>query len=81
MPPFWDEKNKVFYRFSFEENEKKTKVYLTAYDGELNQIGESLVPQLIKKPAKHFAKDGQIWIYENINDEMGFVRLKMKIID
>jgi len=81
LPPFWDKKNQVFYRFSFEENEKKTNVYLTAYDTELNKIGESLVPELIKKPAKHFAKDGNIWIYENINDEMGFVRLKMKKIN
>ncbi|WP_373522147.1 DUF4221 family protein [Aquiflexum sp.] len=75
LPLFWDKKNQVFYRFSYEENEEKTKVYLTAYDRELNQLGESLVPQLIKKPAKHFAKDGKIWIYENINDEMGFVVL------
>ncbi len=75
--PFWDKKNQVFYRFSYEEYEKKTKVYLTAYDRELNQIGESLVPQLFKKPAKHFAKDGKIWIYENINDEMGFIRISL----
>ncbi|MFC4873449.1 DUF4221 family protein [Negadavirga shengliensis] len=81
LPPFWDQKNQIFYRFSFEENEDKTKVYLTAYDMELNQIGESRVPQLIKKPAKHFAKDGNIWIYENTNDEMGFVRLKMENIN
>jgi hypothetical protein len=26
---------------------------------------------------KHFVKDGNIWIYENINDELGFVVLTM----
>uniref|UniRef100_UPI003593E4A5 DUF4221 family protein n=1 Tax=Aquiflexum sp. TaxID=1872584 RepID=UPI003593E4A5 len=85
MPPFWDDKNQVFYRFSYQNIstesinnvEIKSKVYLTALDKDLNMIGETLVPQLTKKPAKHFAKDGKIWIYENINDEMGFVLLTM----
>lgn len=91
LPPFWDEKNQVFYRFSFQEIPSESKVeeniksniYLTALDKDLNLIGEILVPQLTKKPSKpfsgkfprHFAKDGKIWIYENINDEMGFVVL------
>ncbi len=30
-----------------------------------------------KKPGKHFANGGKIWIYENGNDEMGFFRLEM----
>lgn len=77
MPPFWDNESRYFYRFSYTENEGKATVYLTAYDEELNQIGETLVPELTKRPAKHFAKDGKIWIYENLNDEMGFVRLAM----
>ena len=78
MPPFWDRDSQLFLRFSYFENESRTDVYLTAYDEELNQLGETLVPQLTKKPAKHFAKDGNIWIYENIADEMGFVRLKIQ---
>lgn len=75
MSPFWDQVNQCFYRFSYEETEGTTSVYLTVFDEELNQIGETILPQLNKKPAKHFAKDGKIWIYENISDEMGFVRL------
>lgn len=83
MPPIWDRKNQVFYRFSYQEfafeskikENVKSKVYLTVLDKDLNQLGETLVPQLIKKPAKHFAKDGKIWIYENVEDELGFVRL------
>lgn len=77
MPPFWDKENKCFYRFSYEEYEGKTDVYLTSFDEDLNKVGETVVPQLNKKPAKHFAKDGKIWIYENINDEMGFVRISL----
>jgi hypothetical protein len=91
LPPFWDEKNQVFYRFSYqelstqssEEEHIKSKIYLTVLDKNLNQLGETLVPLLTKESAnpfsrqfpKHFAKDGKIWIYENINDEMGFVVL------
>lgn len=75
MSPFWDSDRQCFYRFSYEENESKTMVYLTAFDKDLNMLGEILVPQLTKKPGRHFARDGKVWIYENINDEMGFVRL------
>lgn len=91
LQPFWDEKNQVFYRFSFkelpseskEEDHIKSKIYLSALDKNLNLIGEVYIPELNKKPEnpsttpfpKHFAKDGKVWIYENINDEMGFVVL------
>nr|MBI1230235.1 DUF4221 domain-containing protein [Cytophagales bacterium] len=88
----WDEKNEVYYRFSglaefsdqaeVPENRmvptsSGAKVYLTVYDKDLNQIAESRVPMLTKKPAFHFVKDGKIWILENIEDEMGFVRLSI----
>lgn len=75
LAPFWDPDNELFYRFSYLVTKGITKVYLTAYDKELNQIGEVEVHQLSKKPARHFVKDGQIWIFENINDDMAFVRL------
>ncbi|MEX2566804.1 MAG: DUF4221 family protein [Cyclobacteriaceae bacterium] len=86
LPPFWDQQGECFYRFSYQEIENtdgdriRSKVYLTALDKDLNILGEVLVPQLNKKPGKHFAKDGKIWIYENMNDEMGFVRLGMEKI-
>jgi hypothetical protein len=85
MAPNWDERSQVFFRFSYEELPTsptvegiKAKVYLTVMDPNLNQIGEVQVPQLTKRPGKHFVKDGKIWIYENIDDEMAFVRLTME---
>jgi hypothetical protein len=85
MAPFWDEVNQRFYRFSFEEldievdresgEKAKAKVYLTILDKDFNMLGESLVAELTTSPAKHFAKDGKIWIYENVEDELGFIRL------
>lgn len=87
FPPFWDETKDVFYRFSFreiygdEKNEygkplpSNSEVFLTVFDEDLNMLFEKRVMELTKKPEFHFAKDGKIWIFENIEDEMGFVRI------
>src|SRR5690554_6965622 len=82
MPPFWDERSQRFYRLSYQKlptssvgDGIKANVYLTILDPGLNQIGEARVPQLTRRPGKHFARDGEIWIYVNIMDEMGFIRL------
>ncbi|MEX2514450.1 MAG: DUF4221 family protein [Cyclobacteriaceae bacterium] len=90
--PVWDEVNEVFYRFShimeFDDTAEKpegspfqqasgAKVFLTIYDKELNMLTESAIPQLTKRPAFHFAKDGKLWVFENIEDEMGFVRINI----
>lgn len=93
LPPFWDDKNQVFYRFSYQELSShseieehiKSEIYLSVLDKDLNLIGEVFLAQLKKRPEKpfsinfpiHFAKDGKIWIYENINDELAFVRLSI----
>lgn len=93
IAPFWDEKNQLFFRFSYREligesimvDKIKSKTYLSAYDKDFNPLGEIELLKFtdipidgtIRKFPKHFAKDGKIWIYENINDEMGFVVLTM----
>lgn len=90
--PFWDPEKELFYRFSyvgeyhpnsdkpvFDVTPDKSRVYLTVYDKNLEQIRESLVPELTKVPARHFAKDGKIWIFENMEDEMGFVQLSFDL--
>lgn len=88
--PFWDPEEELFYRFSyigeyhpnsdkpvFDVIPDRCKVFLTIYDENLELIGESLVPELTKVPGRHFAKNGKIWIFENMEDEMGFVRLSI----
>lgn len=89
LPPFWDESRKLFYRFSFrqiygdEKNQygkpiaSNCEIFLTVFDEDLNMVFEKRVNELTKKPEFHFAKDGKIWIFENIADEMGFVRLSI----
>ncbi|MCL6258557.1 DUF4221 domain-containing protein [Aquiflexum sp. TKW24L] len=90
--PVWDNENRIFYRFSYfkrfleKENEgdqpldlpeSNDEVYLTILDENLQIIGESKVPELKRAPTTHFVKDGKIWIFENIDDEMAFVRLSI----
>ncbi|MDO6438187.1 DUF4221 family protein [Cyclobacterium sp. 1_MG-2023] len=92
--PFWDESRQVYLRFSYEmefsqdvspslsqliPKPSSVKVYLSVYDGNFNLLRESHVPVLDKAPSHHFAKDGKIWIFENMEDEMGFVRLEFDL--
>lgn len=90
LPPVFDPLTERYYRFSYEsvfepettEEEmypktKGDKVYLSVYDIDLNLLGESEMPILNKIPNFHFVKDGKIWIFENIEDEMAFIRLSI----
>ena len=78
MPPFWDLENQLFYRFSYQVIAGKANVYLTALDKDLNQRGETELPQLIQRPFRYFFKDGKIWFYENMDDELAFVKLSIE---
>lgn len=78
----WDESTQLFYRLSFyrlpnEENEDLANVYLTVFDKELSMLAEKRIPDYQKVPSTYFVKDGAIWIHENMDDELGFVRIKI----
>ncbi|WP_291786805.1 DUF4221 family protein [Cecembia sp.] len=80
----WDEKEKLFYRLSFyklpdQEIEELANVYLTVFDQELNMLVEKKISGYQKVPGTYFVKDGAIWIHENIEDELAFVRLKISL--
>jgi len=85
--PIWDSKNQKFYRFSYENLPRETpleqgelpknKVYLTILDKDFTVLGESEVKELNYLPSAHFVKDGKIWLYHNIDDELAFVRLSI----
>lgn len=81
---FWDEDSARFYRLSSiqqsaedAEGETSYKVVLTVFDKDLQMLGEALVPDYKKKYGVYFVKDGAVWIHENIDDELGFVRLRV----
>ncbi|PZX51278.1 uncharacterized protein DUF4221 [Algoriphagus ratkowskyi] len=89
---FWDEKNERFFRFSekmhFGEElngyghyiSTGSDVFLSIFDKEFNLIVEAEISELAKLPVKYFAKDGDIWMYENINDELAFVIMDVEIL-
>jgi hypothetical protein len=88
----WDTVNERYYRFSYQADvetvEKdgwfslsatNVRVYLTLFDKNLEMIAEALVPELTTIPQTYFVKDGAIWIFENMEDELGFVRLSIDL--
>lgn len=88
-PLVWDPQNKRYYRLSssstFGEEKREDRnlhettsvdVYLSVFDQEFKVISEMPLPQLNNQSsAKYFVKDGMLWVFENRDDEMGFVRV------
>ncbi|GMQ25544.1 hypothetical protein Aoki45_22260 [Algoriphagus sp. oki45] len=76
---FEDPDSNRFYRFGSiylpkpdPDAEQKAEVYLFAYDAELNLIGETRLEELTRVPQFLFFKDGKLWSYVNVEDELGF---------
>ena len=75
----WDETRKMYLRFGLKTFLGETRgdpstyeIYLFAYDKDFNVLGETKIEGLEKVPASYFWKDGKLWSYANINDELGF---------
>jgi len=78
-PPIWDENRQVFFRFgrkpifmaeAFQIGE--SQVFMYVYDPEFKLIGEALLPDISRVPSSPFFKDGKLWSYVNVEDELGF---------
>lgn len=84
-PFLWDDSSGRYYRLSHVlrakiegEEIRKADVFLTVFDNELNMLGEIPVKDYTKMPSnKPFAKDGAIWLHENVEDELGFIRINV----
>ncbi|GGF49376.1 DUF4221 family protein [Echinicola rosea] len=87
-PLVYDQENDRYYRFSFQTEYKTTSeresrvpeiksidAYLSIFDSEFNMINEALIPEIDHTISHYFAKDGTLWILDNKDDEMTFVRL------
>ncbi|MBN7814330.1 DUF4221 family protein [Algoriphagus pacificus] len=77
-PLLWEDSKKLYFRFGrkpilSDENHQliKSEVYLYAYDLEFNLVGEALLP-ITDRPSDPFFKDGKLWSYVNVEDELGF---------
>ncbi|WP_232826710.1 DUF4221 family protein [Cognataquiflexum aquatile] len=89
-PPVWDSLNKQYLRLSstrvFHEIDndlalvpktKEIKNYLSVFDAEFNLINELEIPDLSYTQGLYFAKNGSLWVFINLDDEMGFVRINL----
>ncbi|MCH7410783.1 DUF4221 domain-containing protein [Belliella sp. DSM 111904] len=79
----WDDKNKIYYRFSsynlpkIADEDSKSRVFLSIISENFEMMVEKEVSNLFKTvPAAQFVKDGLIYCFLNVNDELGYVRIK-----
>ena len=83
----YDELKDVFWRYSRESNsgdlDNPSFTYiLTVFDSDLNQLHEEkLNVDWTHKPSIKFIKDGMLYTYVNIDDELAFLRLKPQFDD
>lgn len=75
----WDEQSNRFFRFSSiqipsnsSEPSTKSDVFLSVFDSDLNLTGETQLEKLTQVPQYPFFKDGKLYSYVNVKDELGF---------
>lgn len=85
MEPLWDETREMYLRLGKktflgkEKGDPSTfEVFLFAYDKDFNVLGETKIEGLNKVPANYFLKDGKLWSYVNVEDELGFAVMDFK---
>ncbi|ADR21840.1 hypothetical protein MATR_05270 [Marivirga tractuosa] len=76
----FDQSRNQYYRFSSysttpDQEEDKWNIILTIFDKDLNQLFEIDNIPLEEVPETYFVKDGKIYIYKNMEDELGFLTL------
>lgn len=76
----YDEENEKFWRFSYDMERMigdslAMKTVLTIFDSDLNQLHEEKVSYDYSF-YQSFFKDGMLYSYINLNDEMAFIRVK-----
>ncbi|WP_339866992.1 DUF4221 family protein [uncultured Algoriphagus sp.] len=75
----WDETREMYLRFGKKTflgktraDPRKYELYLFAYDKDFNVLGETKIEGLEKVPSSYFWKDGKLYSYVNVEDELGF---------
>ena len=75
----WDEAHGLLFRFgtislpkNHPDDEGKEEVYLYAFDTNMRLVGETRLNKLTEVPEYSFFKEGKLWSYVNVEDELGF---------
>jgi len=78
-PFLYDDQSGYYFRFArigkagqHDMSSPKSDIYLFAYDKDFNLIGETKLQEFIKVPSSPFFKDGKLYSYVNVDDELGF---------
>mgnify|MGYP005811295461 CR=1 FL=1 len=78
----WDDKNNVFYRFTYfnlpKVADEKTKIrsFVSVLSQDLELLGEREITDFgFTTPNPQYAKDGKVYLFLNLDDELAFVRL------
>ncbi len=81
----WDESRETYFRFASIRKENLNPeaptindVFLIAFDQDLNLTGEIQLKDLTIAPTYPFFKDGKLWSYVNVDDELGFAVMDFK---
>ncbi|MBN3581615.1 DUF4221 family protein [Algoriphagus aestuarii] len=75
----WDKKRQQYFRLGYNlipketpELEKESEVFLFTYDKDLNLLGETRLDDIETRLESPFFKEGKLWSYVNVEDELGF---------
>ncbi|WP_144606050.1 DUF4221 family protein [Algoriphagus algorifonticola] len=81
----WDSKKNLFFRLASQVKMGETRndpneytYYLLAYNKDYELVGESKLNGVTDFIRGYFFKDGKLWSYVNVNDELGFAVMDFK---
>ncbi len=82
---YWDEMSQRYYRFASlglaratDDAPKRYEFFMFAYDKNLELKGETKLSGISEIPESGFFKDGKLWSYVNVEDELGFAVIEFK---
>ncbi|WP_297336729.1 DUF4221 family protein [Algoriphagus sp.] len=82
----WDSSHHLFFRLAAQVQMGETrndpneyKYFLLAYDEDYKLVGESPLHGISNHISTYFLKDGKLWLYVNVEDELGFAVMDFNI--
>lgn len=85
LVPLWDAERQSLYRWGYKMipttmdwETPEYENYLFVLDKEFKIIEEFLIPEIRSKPYRIFLVDGQLYLYQNMEDELGFLKIRLK---
>lgn len=84
LPLIWDDTRQLYFRFGIKSfmgdqpGPPKVEYYLFAYDRDFKVLGEAKLGDMKYLLWNSFFKDGKLWSYVNVEDELGFAVIDFK---